>query len=54
MPLCWYHYHRRIKTIAAVPYKEDGEGEAILLGGLAFRRTMDDRVEVVEINEHRG
>jgi len=55
-PLCWYFYHqRRLKAIAAVPYeewmrkvgREMVRGEVIILGGLAFKRTMDDRVEVL-------
>jgi len=41
--------------VASVPYedwirkmgREMESGEVILLGGLAFRRTMDDRVEVL-------
>jgi len=41
--------------VASIPYqdwiremgRELESGEVILLGGLAFRRTMDDRVEVL-------
>jgi len=51
-PLCW---NRRFKVIASIPYeewirkmgREMESGEVILLGGLLFRRTMDDRVEVL-------
>jgi len=47
--------NRRFRVMASVPYqdwiremgRELESGEAILLGGLAFRRTMDDRVEVL-------
>jgi len=49
-PLCWY-YNRRFRVVASVPYedwiREMESGEVILLGGLALRRTMDDRVEVL-------
>ena len=53
-PLCWY-YNRRFRVVASVPYqdwiremgRELESGEVILLGGLAFRRTMDNRVEVL-------
>ena len=30
-PLCWYHYHRRFKTIAAVPYEEWMMGMEVLV-----------------------
>ena len=56
-PLCWYYHHnrRRLRVVASIPYedwireigRELESGEVIILGGLAFKRAMDDRVEVL-------